>query len=82
MDAHGSSDPDGDAIRYEWFVYGKAGTYRGEVSLHATDGPTTRFTAPQVRRAETVHVLLRLRDDGAPPLCAYRRAVVTVNPCW
>ena len=30
LDAHGSSDPDDDAITYEWFVYGEAGTYRAK----------------------------------------------------
>ncbi len=80
LDAHGSSDSDGDTITHEWFVYGEAGTHRGEVTLDAADGPTTRFIAPEVQRAETIHILLRLRDDGDPPLCAYRRAVVTIRP--
>jgi hypothetical protein len=79
LDAH-SSDPDGDAITCEWLVYGEAGMYRREISLSAANGSTTGFTAPEVQRAETVHILLRLRDDGDPPLCAYRRAVVTMRP--
>jgi hypothetical protein len=80
LDTQGSSDPDGNAITYQWSVYGEAGTYRGEVALSAASGPTTGFTAPAVRQAETIHVVLRIEDNGQPPLCAYRRAVVTVTP--
>jgi hypothetical protein len=80
LSAHGSSDPDEDSLTYEWFVYGEAGTYAREIQLTATGGPTTHFTAPEVKRAETVHVILWLKDDGDPPLCAYRRAVVTIRP--
>ena len=29
---------------------------------------------------ETIHAILRVKDDGEPPLCAYRRAVVTIRP--
>ena len=80
LDAHGSSDPDGDAIASEWFVYGEAGTYRREISLSAANGPTTRFTAPEVKQTETIHAILRVKDDGEPPLCTYRRTVVTIRP--
>ena len=79
LDAHGSSDPDEDALTYEWFVYGEAGTYAGEAQLAATGGPTTRFTVPDVGRAKTIHVILRLKDDGEPSLIAYRRVVVTID---
>jgi len=53
---------------------------RRDIRLGAAGGPTTRFTAPEVRQTQTIHVVLRLQDDGRPPLCAYRRAVVTVRP--
>lgn len=75
LDACDSNDANEDAITYEWFVYGEAGTHRGEVSLASASGPRTQFTAPEVQQSETVHILLRLRDNGA-----YRRAVVTVWP--
>jgi hypothetical protein len=80
LSATGSSDPDGDALACEWFVYGEAGTYPGGISLSATHGLTTRFTAPGVAKAETLHVILRLKDDGQPALCSYRRVVMTVAP--
>ena len=80
LDAAGSSDPDGNTLTYEWFVYGEAGTYRGEIPLSATNGLATRFNAPEVKQAETIHVILRIQDDGQPPLCSYRRAVVAIRP--
>ncbi|MBN2452415.1 MAG: DUF1593 domain-containing protein, partial [Lentisphaeria bacterium] len=75
-----SSDPDGNRIRPTWFVYPEAGTYPGKVRLSAAEGETTRFTAPSVEEAETIHVLLQIEDDGDPPLFAFRRAVVRVSP--
>jgi hypothetical protein len=80
LNAAGSSDPDGDALAYEWLVYGEAGTYRGQVSLSATNGLMTRVTAPGVAKPETIHIILRLKDDGQPALCSYRRAIITVVP--
>ena len=80
LDARGSADPDGDAIACEWFVYGEAGTYRGEIALSTPQGWITHFTAPQTKPGETVHVVLRITDDGDPPLSAYRRAVIRVAP--
>lgn len=80
LDARSSDDPDGDAITCEWFVYGEAGTHKSHIPLTAYTGLTTSFTAPPVQRAETIHIVLRIQDSGQPPLCAYRRAVVTVAP--
>jgi hypothetical protein len=45
-----------------------------------SNGLTTRFTASKVKRVETIHVILRLQDDGQPPRCPDRRAVVTMRP--
>ena len=45
LDACDSNDANEDAITYEWFVYGEAGTHRGEVSLASASGPRTQFTA-------------------------------------
>ncbi len=80
LDARGSGDSDGNGLTCEWFVYGEAGTYRGDVPLAAAVGLSTRFTAPAVSQLETIHVILRVQDDGAPPLCSYRRVIVTVQP--
>ena len=76
----GSIDPDGNALAYEWFVYREAGTFGNELPLRATNGLTTLFVAPNVKQPATIHAILRVSDNGQPPLCSYRRMVVTMNP--
>jgi len=75
-----SSDPDGNATKISWFTYPEAGSFQGECHLKATEGFETSFTAPEVTRPETLHVVLALEDDGRPSLFRYRRAVVTLEP--
>jgi hypothetical protein len=78
LSAAGSSDPDGQELTYEWFVYREAGTYVGEVTLGGSDAQARRLEIPSDAAGKTIHVILALRDRGTPPLAAYRRAVVNV----
>jgi cellulose-binding protein len=76
LSADGSSDRDSDKLSYYWLVYPEAGTYRGEVMLENTDGPQTKLQVPRDAAGKMIHVLLTVRDDGTPPLAAYRRIIV------
>jgi hypothetical protein len=78
LSAAGSSDPDGQELTYEWFVYREAGTYAGDVTLSAADAHARRLEIPADAAGKTIHVILALRDRGTPPLASYRRAVVNV----
>ena len=80
LSAAGSSDPDSDTTKTSWVVYNEAGTFRGHVELSAAEGETTSLLAPAVGAPETVHVILQIEDNGQPPLVAYRRAVITIQP--
>lgn len=80
LSAAGSSDPDGDKLTYQWFLYGEAGTYGREVPLSSPNGITAHLTAPRVEKPETIHIILRVGDNGDPVLCSYRRVVITVAP--
>jgi len=80
LSARGSSDPDGDDYSITWYVYPEAGSCTKEVVLSAGEGLETTFTAPQIERPETIHVILELRDRGEPNLFSYRRAIILVEP--
>jgi hypothetical protein len=75
LSASGSSDPDGDTLKYEWWVYPEAGTYTGKVSITGADAAKASVSFPAETAGKTVHVVLAVRDAGSPPLVGYRRVV-------
>ncbi|WP_225421530.1 nucleoside hydrolase-like domain-containing protein [Sphingomonas parva] len=89
--AAGSSDPDGDALSHEWFVYEEAGTRSMsnnvsgvKLDVQNADQPeaslvvkTSRVVAPGTG---TIHVILAVTDHGAPRLTRYRRLIIDVVP--
>jgi hypothetical protein len=82
LDAKGTTDPDGDSMSYLWFQYKEAGSYDGYISFapYASNLYRLPFTAPQVSKTETIHIILKVTDKGSPALTRYRRVVVTVQP--
>jgi hypothetical protein len=79
LSAEGSTDPDGNALSYRWLHYPEAGTARSKIDLADSAGPRTSFTVPRLEKPGTVHVILEVRDNGDPPLSAYRRIIVNVK---
>ncbi|MEK7388752.1 MAG: PKD domain-containing protein [Elusimicrobiota bacterium] len=80
LDASGSSDPDGNALSYNWWRYLEASGYKGALAISNGAGAVASFTAPNVVSPQTIHIILEVKDAGAPNLVAYQRVVVTVNP--
>jgi hypothetical protein len=87
LSAEGSSDPDGNALSYEWLYYGEPGTLA--LSNSRTGAPlpiegartvNAWFVAPKVIKPETMHFILAVTDRGTPPLTRYQRVIVTVYP--
>jgi hypothetical protein len=76
--AAGSQDPDNNKLSYEWFVYPEAGSYRGRISLAETNRLIASATIPGDALGQ-IHLILRVTDNGVPPLSSYRRAVVEVG---
>jgi hypothetical protein len=80
LDARGTTDPDGDQLRYRWWQYREAGTYDGSIQLERPDQLQASFTVPRdAAVGETIHVIVEVTDDGSPPLTRYRRVVAEVR---
>ncbi|MEQ9378496.1 MAG: DUF1593 domain-containing protein [Imperialibacter sp.] len=77
LSAKGTSDPDGDQIRYKWWVYREAGNFAGEVNLFNPYGEAISFAMPDLAEGQTLHLILQVEDSGEPSLTAYRRVVLT-----
>lgn len=90
LSAVGSTDPDGDTLSYQWFVYEEAGT-RGMMSsdtgvkldVNDDDQPKAWLTVKTSRIAPgtdagTIHVILAVTDHGSPRLTRYKRVIINV----
>lgn len=81
LEAFNSYDPDGDSIGFLWFPYLEAGSFKGEFKLgqpensHGING-----TAPEVKKTETIHIILKVSDKGTPALSRYKRIILQIQP--
>jgi hypothetical protein len=80
LSAAGTTDPDGDALEFRWWVYAEAGNSEDVALLVGESPDSTSLVAPGAASPVETHVVLEVRDGGSPPLTAYRRAVITVTP--
>lgn len=79
LSAAGSSDPDGNALAYRWFVYREAGTYEKVAEIVTPQARAATLLVPPDAAGKTLHVILEVTDDGTPALTRYRRLVVQVE---
>jgi hypothetical protein len=80
LSAAGSSDPDGNALSYDWYFYKEPSDYKGELSITNSRSQQASFTAPRVETPRTLHIILTVTDNGTPNLSRYQRVIVTVDP--
>ena len=79
LSAAGSSDSDGNALEYKWWVYREAGSYWTDAPIRGADKVEAIVTIPKESSGRTIHVILEVTDTGKPPLAAYRRVILTVS---
>lgn len=90
LSAKGSSDPDGDALSFNWFYYGEAGTLTTSsgttgqpLTIQDFDQQDASFVVPTRRvmapGTGTMHIILEVTDHGTPRLTRYRRVIVDVG---
>ncbi len=90
LSASASTDPDGDALSYHWFVYEEAGTRVMSNSrtglkhdIIGFDKDTAHLTVKTSRvmppGTGTMHVILAVTDHGSPRLTRYKRVIIDVQ---
>lgn len=91
LSASGTTDPDGDALSYEWFYYAEAGSFTTSsgstgqpLSIIGFDQMEATFKVPDGRvmapGTGTMHIILAVTDHGSPRLTRYRRVIINVIP--
>ena len=82
FDASGSSDPDGDGLKYLWWIYPEAGKipYGKEFAIGEPNQSNIALTIPADAQGKELHLILEVWDDSEiVPLVDYRRVVMTVK---
>ncbi len=91
LSATASSDPDGDALSFEWFCYEEPGTRRMSNSSTGVKHDIVGFDQPKawltVKTSRvvppgigTMHIILAVTDHGTPRLTRYQRVIIDVKP--
>ncbi|WP_373513154.1 nucleoside hydrolase-like domain-containing protein [Persicitalea sp.] len=79
LSAEGSSDPDGDTLKYSWWNYWEAGNYPGRLPLINPESRDAEFVVPADASGIVLHLILEVTDTGVPALTAFRRIVIQVE---
>lgn len=76
LDASKSYDPDGDQLRFSWWVLPEAGTCTQEITISDKDAGRAAIEVPADAAGTSFHVICEVTDNGTPNLTAYRRIIV------
>ena len=82
LSAKGTTDPDGDALNFQWWHYREASKYPcpGIVKIeHAGKMDASMVIPINAKPGQTIHVICEVTDDGIPVLTRYARVVMTVT---
>jgi len=80
FDATASSDPDGDSILFNWWMYEEAGTYPGQIAISNPQEAITNIQIPTGAGGKQIHLILEIKDVNAiASLFDYRRIVIYVD---
>jgi hypothetical protein len=80
FDLSASGDPDGDQLRFSWWQYKDAGTYKGKVSIANSDRAIASVRVPDdAAPGDTIHLIAEVTDTGKLPLIRYARIILTVQ---
>lgn len=79
LDASASSDPDGDPLTFNWYLYPEAGTYTGNIEIAHSDQSVAKLQIPSDAAETQLHIILEVSDQNEiVNLTSYRRIVIDV----
>jgi hypothetical protein len=92
LDASLTTDPDGNQLSYQWYLYLEPGSYllyrdyslnnnrNFRLDMEGRDTSKATFTAPKVEKPQDMHIILEVTDNGVPALTRYQRVIVNIIP--
>lgn len=72
LNAEGTTDPEGNSLRYEWIVYPDTEYFSGNIGIKP-EGSKASVKLPATKNEQALHLVLRVTDDGTPNLTSYKR---------
>ena len=80
LSAEGTTDPDGDKLKFIWWQHHEADTYKGTIEIKGSNKKTASFVVPADAKAgNTIHVICEVKDNGTPQLTRYQRVVIEIK---
>ena len=73
-----ASDPDGDELKINFWVYKEVGSYSGEAHIDQKNN-SAEVTLPDNEKGE-LHIIAEVEDNGVHPMTRYARFVIDVRP--
>ena len=75
LDASKTFDPDGDNLKFNWWIQSDAGTYSRKVNLSNSISSIATVNVPSDSAGKSFHVICEVTDDGTHNLTSYRRII-------
>lgn len=79
LDASDSQDPDGDVLRFRWWIHEAPGRESRAATLESAGTASASLALPVNPPRSEVHVVVEATDDGEPALTSFQRLVVEVK---
>ncbi|WP_319592447.1 nucleoside hydrolase-like domain-containing protein [uncultured Draconibacterium sp.] len=76
LDASASKDPDNDSLSFEWMLYPEPEIHNWQPPLIKNNGSKASLKVPLLDDETSLHLILKVKDNGTPALTAYRRIII------